>query len=403
MATDADSPSSAMTRGSWSPARKNDELGGRCRDGEQESGDLLGTMSSSHTQKQDTVIVFDWDDTILPTSWLERIHVLAGGGPLRPEVQRALGALSALAAQTMQFAATLGTVVLITNSAPGWVDQSCQLFMPQMLQQVRSYPCYAKPMHSPLTFKIGTFRRECRQYRNIVSIGDGDAERSASLRLQAPPNGKMTGADHDPGRHIKSVKLLELPTCQQLIVEHEMLQVRLADISAFQGNLDLRARLVGTCRPESPVGTSKEPTCTLVHFARPAPAAPVRGVAEDGGTRASHGILGGGRSISHPPRSQLPPLGDHGSTNWTNAPPGLGQRTGSTATHGDRGDPSACGPASAEDSSSRETSPARLGGSPANRMGADATGGLWKVQGVGNRSNRQPLYHHGSGPKRKPP
>mmetsp|Transcript_13712 Transcript_13712/g.27040 ORF Transcript_13712/g.27040 Transcript_13712/m.27040 type:complete len:356 (+) Transcript_13712:52-1119(+) len=28
MATDADSPSSAMTRGSWSPARKNDELGG---------------------------------------------------------------------------------------------------------------------------------------------------------------------------------------------------------------------------------------------------------------------------------------------------------------------------------------------------------------------------------------
>jgi len=218
-------------------------------------------------QLQDTVIVFDWDDTILPTSWLERIHVLAGGSPLRPDVQRQLAALSALASQTMHFAATMGTVVFITNSAPGWLDQSCQLFMPQILQQVRSYPCFARPMHSPLTFKIGSFRRECRQYGNIVSIGDGDAERSASLELQARPNGKMmASADCSPGRHIKSVKLLELPTCQQLIVEHEMLQARLADIAAFQGNLDLRARLVGTCRPASPGGTSKEPTCTLVHF-----------------------------------------------------------------------------------------------------------------------------------------
>ena len=50
-------------------------------------------------------MVFDWDDTILPTSWLERIHAL-GGGPLRPEVQRQLSALSSAAAQTLQLAAT---------------------------------------------------------------------------------------------------------------------------------------------------------------------------------------------------------------------------------------------------------------------------------------------------------
>eukprot|EP00438_Fugacium_kawagutii_P030902 Skav215855 [mRNA] locus=scaffold1630:262515:268058:- [translate_table: standard] len=68
-------------------------------------------------------------------SWLERIHALAGGGPLRPEVQRQLASLSSAAAQTLQLAASLGTVVIITNSAPGWVDQSCQIFMPQILQQ----------------------------------------------------------------------------------------------------------------------------------------------------------------------------------------------------------------------------------------------------------------------------
>ncbi|CAJ1363672.1 unnamed protein product [Effrenium voratum] len=87
----------------------------------------------------------------------------------------------------------LGSVIIITNSAPGWVDQSCQIFMPQILPQVRSYPIFAKPLHAPLTFKmITTFRRECKKWTNLISIGDGDAERAASLRLQARAFGSMS-------------------------------------------------------------------------------------------------------------------------------------------------------------------------------------------------------------------
>eukprot|EP00439_Symbiodinium_sp_Y106_P044754 s4177_g5.t1 len=92
----------------------------------------------SPSLKQETCFVFDWDDTILPTSWLERIHALAGG-PLRPEVQRQLASLCSAVTQTLQIASTLGNIVIITNSAPGWVDQSCQIFMPQILQQAVTY------------------------------------------------------------------------------------------------------------------------------------------------------------------------------------------------------------------------------------------------------------------------
>merc|ERR1719253_718266 len=119
--------------------------------------------------KHETAIVFDWDDTILPTSWLERIHALSGGGvvpTLRPEAQRMIAALCTDCATTLELAGRLGTVVIITNSAPGWVMQSCQLFMPQLLNQVRNYPVYAKPMHvSPFTFKNTAFARECKQFR----------------------------------------------------------------------------------------------------------------------------------------------------------------------------------------------------------------------------------------------
>ncbi|CAE7673850.1 unnamed protein product [Symbiodinium pilosum] len=160
--------------------------GPEAQDGE---GDEPGHRPVSPSLKQETCFVFDWDDTILPTSWLERIHALAGG-PLRPEVQRQLASLCSAVAQTLQIASTLGNIVLITNSAPGWVDQSCQIFMPQILQQIRSYPIFAKPMHAPLTFKITTFRRECKKFTNLISVGDGDAERAASLRLQAPSERK---------------------------------------------------------------------------------------------------------------------------------------------------------------------------------------------------------------------
>ncbi|OLP78966.1 Pentatricopeptide repeat-containing protein, chloroplastic [Symbiodinium microadriaticum] len=423
----------------------------------------------SPSLKQETCFVFDWDDTILPTSWLERIHALAGG-PLRPEVQRQLASLCSAVTQTLQIASTLGNIVIITNSAPGWVDQSCQIFMPQILQQdrnprpdtgclsnvrklirpcameffarsvqpppqrhvpvdvnhggnvnldkaamdqlasaasrilaskkiqealkpppaprprerlpcakssnediaercpdsdsesicslssgssltddtcgfptvlsndfgredpkdkvqtrfapislpneqsdmpcfgpsctsllasvkpptfsaacnplhagtvrgsmlhppvvqsekrhtvavqtapdpssdqkgapvvggkrIRSYPIYAKPMHAPLTFKITTFRRECKKFSNLISIGDGDAERAASLRLQAPSE-RRGPLGEESRQRVKSVKLVELPTCQQLIVQHEMLQVRLPDVTAFHGSLDLKSR-----------------------------------------------------------------------------------------------------------------------------------------------------------------
>jgi len=214
--------------------------------------------------KQETMLIFDWDDTILPTSWLERIHALSAASPLRPEVQRHMTALCGVVSQTLTLATSMGTTIIITNSAPGWVDQSCQLFMPQIINQVRSFQICPKPMHAPLTFKITAFRRECRAFKNVVSVGDGNAERTASLRLQQGPerknNPNPTGAEiPDSQRRVKSVKLIELPTCQQLIAEHEMLQIRLSDVVAFKGCLDLKSRFAP--------GSTKTGMCTLAHFA----------------------------------------------------------------------------------------------------------------------------------------
>lgn len=277
----------------------------------------------STLQKQDTCFVFDWDDTILPTSWLERIHGFTGGAPLRPEVQRQIAGLCSAVVQTLNLALSMGRVLLITNSAPGWVDHSCTVFMPQIYQMIRGFKCCAKPPSVPVTFKNQAFRKECGQIKNLISVGDGESERTASLRLHANPERKFAAGAPEERQIIKSLKLLELPTCQQLIVQHEMLQTRLQDIAAYQGSLDLKSRFPPSSGPMSSPSGGKP---MFVHFTRlPGAAAGVQAnaplspmsphtnrpfPADDSSKLLQSGsMLSGGIST---PRAPLPPVGTRG-------------------------------------------------------------------------------------------
>ncbi|CAK0910391.1 unnamed protein product [Prorocentrum cordatum] len=402
-------------------------------------------LASAVSLKQDSLLVFDWDDTILPTSWLLRVNALTADAPMRPEVQRQVSALALVALKTLNMAQTMGTVIIITNSAPGWVDQSCQLFMPQLLHHVRGMHIAAKPLNAPLTFKINAFRRECRQFRNIVSIGDGDAERVAILRLQgADARSRMSptaaGSEdlHGASRLIKSVKLLELPTCQQLISQHGMLQGRLRDVTAFQGSLDLKARAgpAGAQCSSPRGGPGAQPLFSLVHFGRapgagpPAPGgrgpgitgaastSPARMAAQpDEGTRAS-AALGAARSHSAGPAgtaggapSQLPLIGrpatqDDAAASASAGPRGLLGRGATTPLGGALAERRGAGgeaPREAPEPAgggAREDAVAPGAAAPGATHGGTAAGGeaLWKVQmrtGAGSKTA------HPSPPRRR--
>jgi len=396
---------------------------------------------------RETLIIFDWDDTILPTSWLQRIHNLSGGFTLSHESQAMMNSLAAISAETLTMAGYLGTVVIVTNSVPGWVDQSCQLFMPQLAAQMRALQIIARPMRAPLTFKTSAFQREFRQYRNLISIGDGNAERTASLRLQMAPDlaGGGLGSDlKDLPRSVKSVKLIELPACQQLVAEHEMLHQRLADIVGFRGHLDLKARFP----PGSAVG--KVGACSLVHFARP-----ISGTNPSNGSNNSwpsqddnsrmQGLLSlrtirpehraNEGSTSPVTRRQLPLLGGGSKQDFEGSPlqsSALVDRLGSSTTSvtgvdrldggteasnmlsqafrdpgsggaADGGEPSE--PEAGRSSSvADDRSESRLGRESPERNLTDRSatpllsGGLWKVQGMDGSGKRSP--YSGIGKKR---
>jgi len=220
------------------------------------------SMRQSSTSYENTLIVFDWDDTFFPTSALERNRLLRiPCQKLRPQIVQQLNTLSQACIEILNNAERYGKVVIITNSAPGWIDTSCQAFMPMLHPKIRSYSIFAKPMSYLLTFKLDVFKREVgTRYTNLVSIGDGIAERTATLRLAGtqPPN---------TTRHCKSVKFKDLPTMAQLLEQLELLHSRFDHICHYQGDLDLRANFGPLSnRLTAPLVGPKRGGCSFVHL-----------------------------------------------------------------------------------------------------------------------------------------
>eukprot|EP00392_Amoebophrya_sp_AT5.2_P017220 g17548.t1 len=223
---------------------------------------------NASTSPENTLIVFDWDDTFFPTSALERNRLLRiPAQKLRPQLVQQLNYLAQLVMDCLTLAEQYGKVVIITNSAPGWIDASCQAFMPMMHAKIRSYPIFAKPMNYLLTYKLDVFKREMIQgrYQNLVSVGDGIAERTATLRLV----GTQPSSTH---RFCKSVKLKEMPTIQQLVDQLELYMKRAEHLAKYTGDLDLRTNFGITAASrlgrlqQSPGG------CSFVHLSHLAPA-----------------------------------------------------------------------------------------------------------------------------------
>ncbi len=91
-------------------------------------------MSYIHLYFTDTTIIFDWDDTLLSSSWLAQNGLrLDEPQIVPPEAVGQLEVLSESVIQLLQRATMHGTCIIITNAETGWVELSCKKFMPRVL------------------------------------------------------------------------------------------------------------------------------------------------------------------------------------------------------------------------------------------------------------------------------
>eukprot|EP00931_Biecheleriopsis_adriatica_P009652 TRINITY_DN110714_c0_g1_i1.p1 TRINITY_DN110714_c0_g1~~TRINITY_DN110714_c0_g1_i1.p1 ORF type:complete len:353 (+),score=92.36 TRINITY_DN110714_c0_g1_i1:63-1121(+) len=202
--------------------------------------------------REETLIIFDWDDTVLPSSWVKNHGLrLDDGSRVEAWQREELGQVARAAAQTLRAAKQLGTVVLITNAERGWIELSCNKFLPTLLpilediKLVSARTTYEGPeITSPVDWKVHAFKNEIDRFyarqtrlgaerrKNVLSLGDSIHEREALMRATAPMQDCRS----------KSVKFKEMPDIPEILKQHSLVASCFEQIVHHDANLDMCIR-----------------------------------------------------------------------------------------------------------------------------------------------------------------
>lgn len=216
-----------------------------------------------------TVIIFDWDDTLLPTTCIRALANVSRANRAALDAQ-----LSKHAAQVevvLRAARCVGNVSIVTLSKQGWVPKSARLFLPGInipalfrelgitvhYAQEESVHCpgalaaedwtalkrsaMAKCLdiwHSTGAFGACNGEVASMDFVSVVSVGDAEAEQLAAKSL----TGAAAGVVADTRLLCKTVKLMDQPTLGQLGAELMILPELLPKMAAHDKDVDLIAK-----------------------------------------------------------------------------------------------------------------------------------------------------------------
>ena len=220
------------------------------------------------TCKERTYIILDWDDTLLPSCVSTAFSC---DQALPAPVRQALDALSNDVLGLLKVCRAHGQVVIITNAAHGWVQDSGKQFLPAVLRylQENSVPIISAQqewyqhrqlhnrifysyLHDPAQWKPASFATHVlaagralqngdgsfgswdgERKLNLISIGDANFERMAAQALVQRPYSR---------RYIalcKTIKFDENPTLSRLQVQLQSLTAAFPALVSATTSLDL--------------------------------------------------------------------------------------------------------------------------------------------------------------------
>jgi len=209
-----------------------------------QSDDSLGDGCSDSASQVESLIIFDWDDTLFPTTWLQQHDYFEKGVALSDAKEARLERLADRARVTLQMALQVAKVVIVTNAEQGWVQKSCKKFMPSLVSLVKTIEIVsARSTYENVTkdmteWKRLAFQEEVElfygpdqdgQQRNIVSLGDSMHEMRALKSV----------TEHVPNCLGKSIKFWDYPSIQQLIDQHDLLVTTLLDVVENNCHIDV--------------------------------------------------------------------------------------------------------------------------------------------------------------------
>jgi hypothetical protein len=188
------------------------------------------------------IIIFDFDDTLLPSSFLYQNKCLSLDANVPNSVQEQLNIISDAVVNLLTVACESSSLVsIITNSETGWVELSSQKFLPRIVPLIskilvlsaRSKYEKAHP-NSPIMWKKDAFRsilshQDSSVFKNILNFGDSSVEREAILDYKKEVTNSL----------VKVVKLVERPSIEQLRAQLDLIVKCFSHLVSYDQDLDL--------------------------------------------------------------------------------------------------------------------------------------------------------------------
>jgi len=190
-----------------------------------------------------TLIIYDWDDTLFPTTFVLNKNQLD---------QKELLLLEEQNIKILEKSRQLGRTIIITNASTQWIYNSSEQYMPNLYKYIKNTDIpiisareYATARHifdhekwKDITFynAIKTISQEPHNIpiNNILSVGDAVYERNALHKY-----GQFINNKQNYKTYIKTIKYIDNPTPFNMINEATSLLYNIEYHIQFKYDLDI--------------------------------------------------------------------------------------------------------------------------------------------------------------------
>ena len=199
-------------------------------------------LPKNRPKTHNSLIIFDWDDTLLPTTFLTKGGIFNENIIISENEQKKLEKLENSALNLLNIALTKGDVYIITNAGLGWVEYSAKRFYPkieEILPKIqiisargeweKDYPGDSRK------WKIQSFLSlqkslDTKLVTNIICLGDSLFEIEAG-RVLATRFGEA---------FVKTIKFKESPKLDELYKQLTLVLNQFNSICSAVKNLTIR-------------------------------------------------------------------------------------------------------------------------------------------------------------------
>ena len=194
------------------------------------------------SKRHNSLIIFDWDDTLLPTSFLAPRGIFEENSLLNDKDQNKINKLQDSVQKLLLLAVSKSDVYIITNSGDGWVEFSAKKYYPKIMdilgkiEVISAREVYEKKFpEDSKRWKVESFlnlkkRLNDELITNIICLGDSIFEMEAGRIL----------ASRFIHAVIKTIKFREKPKPEELNKQLNLVLNQFDSIFTSSKNLTVR-------------------------------------------------------------------------------------------------------------------------------------------------------------------